>query len=83
MLDLVLAAGVVAFGVDCAAASLHCASSSDCDIDLVSRWAGAVACTLGTDWVLVGFVVCTLRTDGVVLSGVAKVLAMVGCWWMA
>ena len=118
VLDLVLSAGVVAFGVACAAASLHClrffrliglarvlcvgdvlvdvsvvlknahaiccvTNSSNDDIDRVSRWADAVPCTLGTDWVLVGFVVCTLGTDGVVLAGVANILTTVGCWWMA
>jgi hypothetical protein len=57
------------------------ASLSDCDINRVSRWSGAVPCTLGTDWVPIGFVVFTLGTDGVVLSGVANDLAMVECWW--
>jgi len=118
VLDLVVEAGVVAFGVAYAAASLCClhffqliglvrvlcvgdvlvgvsvvlenaraiccvTNLSDDDINRVGRWAAAVPCTLGTDWVLVGFVVCTLGTDGVVLSGVANDLAMVGCWWMA
>ncbi len=59
------------------------ASSSDCDIDRVSRWAGSVPCTLGTDWVIVGIVVRTFGTDGVVLFGVANKLAMVECWLMA
>ncbi len=118
VLDLVLVAGVVAFGADCAAATLRClhffrlkvivpvhcvagghvgfsvdlesarpicrlASSSDCVIYRVSRWAGSVPCTLGTDGVIVGIVVRTLRTDGVVLSGVANNFAMAECWWMA
>jgi hypothetical protein len=118
VLDLALAAGVVAFEVACAAASLHClhffrliglaqvlcvgdmlvdvsivlknahvicpvTNLNNDVIDRVSRWADAVPCTLGTDWVLVGFVVRTLGTDGVVLAGVANNLAMVGCWWMA
>ncbi len=59
------------------------ASSSDCAIHRVSRWAGSVPCTLGTDWVLVGIAMRTFGTDGVVLSGVANELAMVECWWMA
>ncbi len=102
--DLMLAAGVVDFGADCAAAILRClrffrlkvivpvlcvggvhvgfsvdlesarpicclASSSDCVINRVSRRAGSVPCTLGT--------------DGVVLSGVANDFAMAECWWMA
>ena len=91
VLDLVLAAGVVDFGADCAATTLRClrffllkvivlvlcvggvlvgvsvglksvrpicclASSSDCAINRVSRWAGSVPCTLGTDWVIAGIV---------------------------
>ncbi len=55
------------------------ASSRDCDINCVCRWAGAVPCTLGTDWVQFGFVVRTLGTDGVMLSGFGNILAMVGC----
>ena len=88
VLDLVWAAGLVDFGVACAAATLRClhffqlkgivlvlcvggvsvgfsvglesarpiccvASSSDCAINRVSRWARSVSCTLETDWVLV------------------------------
>ena len=111
VLDLVLAAGEVAFVDDGAAATLRClhffrcnvlvlvvglligfsfggenacaifwlANSSDCAITLVIRWAGSVSCTLGTDWVFVGFVVRTLGTAGVVLSVVAIELAIVGC----
>ena len=59
------------------------ASSSDCAIDRVSRWAVSVLCTLGTEWVIVGDVVCTLGTDGVELTGVANDVTMAGCWWMA
>ena len=111
VLDLVLAAGEVAFVDDGAAATLRClrffrrnvlvlvvgllvgfsvggknacaifwlANSSDCAITLVIRWAGSVSCTLGTDWVFVGFVVRTLGTAGVVLSVIAIELAIVGC----
>ena len=111
VLDLVLAAGEVAFVDDCAAATLRwlrffrrnvivlvvgllvgvsvchknacaifwLANSSDCAITLVIRWAGSVSCTLGTDWVFVGFVMRTLGTAGVVLSVVAIELVMVGC----
>jgi len=63
--------------------NLSLASSSDCAIDRVSRWAGSVPCTLGTDWVIAGIVVHTLGIDGVVLSGVANELVMAECWWMA
>ena len=118
VLDLVLVAGLVAFGVVCAAATLSClrffrlrgivlvvciggvsvgfsvglenarliccvAILSDCAIDRVSRWAGSVPCTLGTDWVPVWSVLRTLGIDGVVLFGAANELAMLGCWWMA
>ncbi len=115
VLDLVLAAGVVDCGADCAAATLRClrffrfkvvgpvggvqvglsvdfenvrpicclASSIDCVIDRVSRWADSVSCTLGADGVIVGIAVCTLGTDWVVLSGVANDFAMAECWWMA
>ena len=118
VLDLVLAAGVVDCGADCAAATLRClrffrfkavgpvlcgggvqvgfsvdfenvrpicrlASSIDCVIDRVIRWAGSVSCTLGADGVIVGIAVRTLGTDWVVLSGVANDFAMAECWWMA
>ena len=84
---LVLCVGGVlvgcSLGLKSACTIRRSASSSDCAIDRVSRWAGSVPCTLGTAWVIVGIAVRTLGTDGVVLSGVANELAMVECWWMA
>ena len=118
VLDLVLAAGVVAFGADGAVAFLHCFRFSllivfdsmncagdvvvgtnnvlenacaiccvacliDCDMDCFRCWAGDVLCTLRTAWVLIGFVACTLGSDGVMMADVANVVVMVECWWMA
>ncbi len=87
MLVLVLCVGgaLVGFSVGPKNARPICclASSGDCAIDRVSRWAVSVLCTLGTEWVIVGNIVCTLGTDGVVLSGVANDVTMAGCWWMA
>jgi hypothetical protein len=83
VLVLVLCVGgaLVGFSVGPENARLSCclASSIDCAIDRVSRWAVSVLCTLGTEWVIVGNVVCTLRTDGVVLTGVANDVMMAGC----
>jgi len=87
MLVLVLCVGgaLVGFSVGPKnARPISClASSGDCAIDRVSRWAVSVLCTLGTEWVIVGNIVCTLGTDGMVLSGVANDVTMAGCWWMA
>ena len=79
---LVLVVGLLvgfSVGGENACAIFWLANSSDCAITLVVRWAGSVSCTLGTDWVFVGFVVRTLGTAGVVLSVVAIELAIVGC----
>jgi hypothetical protein len=79
---LVLVVGLfvgVSVGRKNACAIFGVAGSSDCAINLVSRWAGSVPCTLGTDWVFVGFVVRTLGTGGVVLSVVVIELVIVGC----
>jgi hypothetical protein len=50
---LVLCVGGVLLGFSLGLKSAHpiccLASSSDCAIDRVSRWAGSVPCTLGTD----------------------------------
>ena len=84
---LVLCVGgvLVGFSVGLESARPICrlASSSDCAIDRVSRWAVSVPCTLGTEWVIVSIVGCTLGTGGVVRTGVANDLLMAGCWWMA